>query len=96
MQASASIAGVLRSLGYKPSGGMHRYITGHSSALGLDTAHFTGSSWNRGRTGFIGPGLPLAEILVANSTYPSAKVRRRLVEAGLPTNAVTIERVQPV
>ena len=86
VKESDSIAGVLRRLGYSPSGGMHRHIRGHIRRLGLNTDHFRGRGWAKGRkrpgTGI--RGVPLDDILVADSTYVNgARLRRRLVEAGL-------------
>ena len=84
VEQSNSVAGVLRRLGYEPSGGMHRFISAHMRRLELDTSHFTGQSWAKGRqlsTGFT--ARPLDEILVANSTYSSGNLRRRLIREGL-------------
>ena len=85
VRESVSIAGLLRRLGYQPSGGMHRFIKAHIRRLELDTSHFTGQSWAKGRrlsTGF--RARPLDEILVANSTYSSSGgLRRRLIREGL-------------
>lgn len=86
VEESDSLAAVLRRLGYAPSGGMHRYMSMQIRRLGLTTTHFRGQGWARGRkrpgTGF--RRTPLAEVLVANSTYvSSARLRRRLVEEGL-------------
>lgn len=83
-----SLAEVMRQLGYSPSGGMHRHIRSHIRSLGLDTSHFTGRAWARGRT-FPGrrPSRPLDEILVRNSTYrSSAPLRRRLIAEGVKEN----------
>lgn len=83
---SATVHDVLRALGYNPSGGMFRAVTAHIRVLGLDTSHFVGQRWSKGRRF---PGryvMPLEEILVENSTYGSiGKLRRRLVAAGLKT-----------
>jgi len=78
----------MRELGYRPSGGMHRYIRGHITRLELDTGHFLGNGWRRGQTGTTtGRRLGLDEILVAGSTYSwSALLRRKLVKAGLKEN----------
>ena len=82
---SRSVTEVQRRLGFRPSGGMHRAMAGHLRRLGLDTTHFTGQAWARGRPGPNGfRARPLAEILVANSDYGSSgKLRQRLVAAGL-------------
>ena len=84
-----SYAAVLRALGYTPSGGMHRYIRSCINELGVDTSHFHGQAWSRGRR--FGPGsrpvTPLEDILVRNSTYRStASLRKRLIKAGLKQN----------
>jgi hypothetical protein len=82
---SRSYAEVVRRLGYQPSGGMHRHIKAHMERLGLNADHFAGRGWAKGRragTGF--RPQPLAEILVANSTYlSSGSLRRRLINANL-------------
>jgi transposase-like protein len=78
---SDSVSEVARRLGYTPNGGMHRLILGYIRNAGLDTSHFTGTRWARGRRL---PRRPLEEILVENSTYRgSSTLRKRLVEAGL-------------
>src|SRR4051794_37763232 len=49
VRESSSMAAVMRRLGYQPSGGMHRFISAHVRRLELDTSHFTGQSWAKGR-----------------------------------------------
>ncbi len=85
---SKSIAEVIRRLGLGTKGQgnyftMHRLIT----KLGLDTSHFTGQAWSRGRN------LPKRDIqnyLVLNKitapTINSGKLRERLVSEGLLKN----------
>ena len=52
--------------------------------LELDTSHFTGQRWARGKTFSNRRTIPLEAILVANSSYQStARLRRRLIAAGL-------------
>ena len=85
VQQSYSIAEVLRQLGYAPSGGIHRWVRAKITMLGVDTSHFTGQSWARGRKN---PGggrraRSLDEILVKGSMYSSAALRQRLIAAGL-------------
>ena len=79
---SSTYSEVMRKLGYEPSGGTHRWVSGRIRSLGLSTDHFIGQASNRGRT-FPGRGRPLTEILVENSPYSSAKLRRRLIAEGL-------------
>lgn len=79
--SSVTFAQVLRTLGYKPNGGVHRWISARVHSLGLSTAHFTGQASNRGRR-FPGRAKPLSEILVRGSTYPTGRLRQRLVSEG--------------
>jgi hypothetical protein len=82
--ASTTLSGVLRALGYNPSGGMHRYVSKRIANLGLDTSHFVGRSWAKGVRRPSPCRIPLPEILVPNSTYTNtARLRTRLVAAGL-------------
>jgi hypothetical protein len=63
---------------------MHRYIRAKIGELGLDTNHFTGQSWSKGRSFPQGPRMrPLEEILVRGSTYRTSALRLRLIAAGL-------------
>lgn len=78
-----TVHGVLRRLGYPTNGGMFRFVKAHIRRLGLDTSHFTGQSWAKGRKLPRGPKRPIAEILVAGSTVTSTSLRRRLITEGL-------------
>jgi 5-methylcytosine-specific restriction endonuclease McrA len=81
--ASDSVSEVSRRLGYTPNGGVHRMIVGRIRTSGLDTSHFTGTRWARGRV-LPQKTIPLEEILVERSTYRgSSKLRRRLIASGL-------------
>ncbi len=79
-----TVSDVARRLGYQPNGGVHRLLVGHIRHLELDTSHFDGQAWARGRS-FKGRRLmPLEQILVPNSTYRSSgHLRRRLIAANL-------------
>lgn len=84
VRESRGVSDVLRRLGYAPSGGMHRYIKAKIATLGIDSSHFTGQSWSRGLTAPRGRcARPLETILVAGSTYPSSRLRLRIIAAGL-------------
>jgi len=50
---STSIAGVLRYVGIKWSGGSHHHISKRLRQLGVDTSHFTGHAHNKGKTDWI-------------------------------------------
>jgi transposase-like protein len=81
--ASDSVSEVSRRLGYTPNGGVHRLVVSHIRAAGLDTSHFTGTRWARGRK-IPRKSIPLEQILVRGSTYRgNATLRKRLIEAGL-------------
>lgn len=80
---AASMAAVIARLGLRPAGGNYATVENHVRRLGLSTAHFTGQRW-------IGAGIrphpaqaPLAKVLVRGSTYPTSKLKRRLVAAGV-------------
>lgn len=81
---SASYAEVLRRLGYRPSGGMHRFIKAHMKRLGLDTSHFRGQGWARGTTtNGAFRSRPLEEVLVNGSVVRGSRLLKRLIDAGL-------------
>lgn len=50
VKKSVSYSGVLRELGLKPIGGNISYIHKRIDKLGLDTSHFTGQLWSKGKT----------------------------------------------
>ena len=80
---ATAVSDILRRLGYQPSGGMHRYIQQQIKNLGLDTEHFRRQSWNKG-VSHSHNRIPLAEVLVENSTYSgTSTLRKRLVAEGL-------------
>ncbi|MEV8191107.1 HNH endonuclease [Rhodococcus pyridinivorans] len=83
---STSVAGVLRHLGLKQSGGAHTHISRRIRRLGIDTSHFTGQAHQKGRP----PRNRLAwtEILtlkpVGSNRQSPKRLRRALVESGRP------------
>jgi hypothetical protein len=84
VRQSSGVSDALRRLGYKPSGGMHRWLKARIAVAGIDTSHFLGQSWARGMSNRVScPPLPLEEILVEHSNYQTGKLRRRLIAAGL-------------
>ncbi len=80
---SKSIRAVLIKLGLIPAGGNYRHIAQTIKDLGLDSTHFTGMGWRRGRTFDFVPQKSLAEILVENSDFQSFKLKKRLYREGL-------------
>jgi hypothetical protein len=80
--ASRSISEVARRLGYKVSGGVHRWLKVAIRVRRLDTSHFLGQAWARGTFG-CRPQRSLEDILTANSTFPASRLRQRLISEGL-------------
>ena len=83
VRESTTMSGVLRSLGYRPSGGTHRYFVGHIRRLQVDTTHFKGQGWAKGSRREVTTVLPLEQLLVKGSLRSGASIRKRLVAAGL-------------
>ena len=83
VNASSTYAETLRRLGYRPSGGMHRWLKAKITLHGISTEHMMGRGWSRGRRVRSKPPVPLGEILVVNSSYGSGRLRQRLINAGL-------------
>jgi bacterioferritin-associated ferredoxin len=80
---STNLADVIRAVGRQPNGGYHRWMVGRIKALDLDTSHFTGRAWSKGRTFEGQRRRPIGELLVKGSTVGSGKLRQRLVAEGL-------------
>jgi len=87
---SLSIAGVLRRLGLRFSGGSHAHISRRMKMYGIDTSHFTGSAHARGKASF--NKVPAAALLVAESRtgrrVAGHRLRRALRELGVPEECV--------
>lgn len=81
---SFSFAEVLRKLNLRAAGGNYDSLRLRIRELGLDTSHFTGQGWSKGkRSGFVRQRA-LDEILVKDSTYVSThNLRRRLLAEGV-------------
>jgi hypothetical protein len=83
--ASHSIAGVLRHLNLKVGGSQYVAIRQAIAEHGIDTSHFTGRGWAKGRTNPVRVyRRPLSEILVEGSDYrTTSDLRKRLLSEGL-------------
>ena len=57
VKEKVSLAGVIRALGLKPTGGNHRSIKNRIRQLNIDISHFTGQRWNNGLTANDHPGI---------------------------------------
>ncbi len=83
IQKSKSIRGVLVELKLIPAGGNYQHVMTTAARLGIDTSHFTGMGWRRGRTFDFVPQKELSEILVEDSDFQSFKLKKRLFREGL-------------
>lgn len=83
---SVSIAGVLRELKIKASGGLHGHIKNKIHFFGIDTSHFTGRGSNCGENHKGGPDKKTyKQVLVKDRTNrrePAFRLRRALLESG--------------
>ncbi len=83
IQQSHSIAETCRHLGIKPCGGNYRIVHNAIKKYSLDINHFTGQGWNRKLKFKPFVEKPIDKILVADSSYQSFKLKRRLLQEGL-------------
>jgi hypothetical protein len=79
-----SIGGVLSQLGVGVSGTNYRRVHNMVRDLQLDTSHWLGAAYLRGKQHSWTPSIPLSEILVERSTYTDRmRLKRRIVAGGL-------------
>lgn len=84
VETSLSIAEVCRKLNIKAVGGNYATVKNKIAKLNLDTSHFTGKAWNRGkRYHLVKSAIPLKEILIENSIYQSYRLAQRLEREGV-------------
>ncbi|WP_203779639.1 HNH endonuclease signature motif containing protein [Actinoplanes philippinensis] len=85
-EQSASVAGVLRVLGIRPSGGAHAHISRKLKRFGIDTSHFTGKAHNRGDRGVwnMPPHQRLVLLPEGSRRIPGKRLRIALLRIGLP------------
>lgn len=78
-----SMRATIHALGLKVGGSVYPTLHRRIADLGLDTSHWTGQSWAKGRSLPRGRR-PLDEILVDESDYlDTNRLKHRLIEAGL-------------
>lgn len=81
---SFSLAEVLRKLDLRPAGGNYAVLKQRIKELDLDTSHFTGKLWLKGKKNPHTRYRALEEILVVDSTYVSTNnLRKRLIAEGI-------------
>jgi hypothetical protein len=74
---STSIRQVLINLGLAPEGGSYRTIHKYIKTLGIDTSHFTGQGWSKGKAW--APKKSIEEYLSNQQSIQSHKLRLRLL-----------------
>ena len=78
IRCSKSIAQVLRKLGIVPAGGNYITVKERIQKYGIDTSHFTGQLWNKGKKL---PKKRAIEEYLSNKFYiGSSKLRLRLID----------------
>jgi hypothetical protein len=91
VKQSTNYTNLLNNLGLKVTGGVHRLITMRIKEYGIDTSHFTGCIWNKGKTKHSNQILriqslkvrtPHEQVFCQNSGYGSSKLFGRLIELG--------------
>ncbi|MDP3778928.1 MAG: HNH endonuclease signature motif containing protein [bacterium] len=80
---STSLRQVLHLLGLREAGGNYTQIKKYISEYQIDSAHFTGKIWSKGKKVGGKPRIPLEDILVSHSYYQSYKLKKRLFDVKL-------------
>lgn len=84
VRLSCSIAEVARRLSLRDKGSNFRTIKKYIDKYGLDTSHFTGAAWTKGKGGTEEAAIiPLEKILQNNTNYRSHALKLRLFKNGL-------------
>ncbi|MDT4955364.1 MAG: hypothetical protein QOJ02_3502 [Acidobacteriota bacterium] len=78
---STSLAQTLSKLGVAPFGGNYEVLRRAIGHFNLDTSHFTGQTWNKGKS--IGPKQPLRRYLSNELQIQSYKLKRKLLSEGI-------------
>jgi 5-methylcytosine-specific restriction endonuclease McrA len=78
---SRSVRQTMQKLGLVPAGGNYVQVREHIRINKLDTSHFLGQGWNKGKQNTWMPTRTLEDILVTNSSYQSFKLKKRLFAA---------------
>ncbi|HLC69621.1 MAG TPA: HNH endonuclease signature motif containing protein [Patescibacteria group bacterium] len=78
-----SIRQVLKFLSLREAGGNYAQIKKYIKEIGIDSSHFTGPAWSKGKTGIGKPRILLKNILVKDNDFQSYKLKKRLFKEGL-------------
>lgn len=82
---ATSIRAVIANLGLVPAGGNCIQCYRHINAYNLDTRHFTGKAWRKGKTIPRKPIYSLDELLIESAQTSRINLKRRLFSSGLKT-----------
>lgn len=86
-----SFAELCRRLGLKPEGGNPKTVRKKLDQFEVDYSHFTGQGWNKfGHPSFGNTGQQMDAYFKSNSSFPSSKVRERLLNNKLKENQCEI------
>ena len=81
VKVSGSLRQVLQKLNIVAAGGNYETTKKRISDYGIDTSHFHGQKWNKGKT--IGPKRSVEEYLIEGKLVQSHKLKLRLIAEGL-------------
>lgn len=80
---ASSIRNVITELGLVPAGGNYAQCYFYIQKYNIDTSHFTGQGWRKGKHPPRKSVYTLEELLVADTHRARRNIKRRLFEAGL-------------
>ncbi|HYE15781.1 MAG TPA: hypothetical protein VD968_15160 [Pyrinomonadaceae bacterium] len=81
VKKATSLRQVLKILGVAPYGGNYEVLKRALRHFNLDTSHFTGQGWNKGKS--LGPKQPLRRFLNNEIRIASFKLKNRLLAEGI-------------
>jgi len=81
VSVSTSLRQAIKQLGLIPAGGNYQTLKRHITYYEVDTSHFTGKGWLKGKT--LPPRRPTQEYLDNTAPIQSYKLRNRLINEGV-------------
>jgi hypothetical protein len=91
VRKNISVSGILRNLGMNTSGGNHSHLTKQIRIFKIDTSHFLGQAFNRGKTSK--QKISWQNLLVVrpfgSGRIEAARLRRALIESGIEEKCVS-------
>lgn len=83
VKKSFSIAQVCRELNIIAAGGNYSTIKQNIKNNNIDSSHFTGQIWSKGKKWKKSTTKKLNDLLIIDSYYQSSRLRQRLIDEGL-------------